>query len=152
MMKEKTNRKKRISCLLVAMIMLAAGAFTVIWSTDEIMAEQTTEDDPIVMQNEEGQEVIIDVEEELAAGSEELEAQNSAAGVENVDEDEVPLAGFSEVDQTAGSGNIHLVWMVLLFAAALAYIIYFSRFQNKIFELRRQIADAEIKLRKGADQ
>ena len=151
MKKEKTARRFMIVLVLFVSITIGA-AFAVPLTAEVSLAEQTPEDNPIVMQNENGGEVVIDVEEELPADSDVLREQEEAAGVVNLEEDDVPLAGFSEVQQDQSSGDIHLVWMILLFVAALGYIGYFTSYQNKLFDLRRKIAEAEYSARKDGNR
>ena len=151
MKKEKTARRFMIALALILSITIGA-AFAVPFTAEVSLAEQTPEDNPIVMQNEDGGEVIVDVEEELPADSDALREQEEAAGVVTLEEDEVPLAGFTEVQPNQSDGNIHLVWMILLLAAALGYIGYFTSYQNKLFDLRRKIADAEYGARKDGNR
>jgi len=147
MKKEKRTRRIMIAAAFTAVIAIGI-AFAMPLTAEVSLAEQTPEDNPIVMQNEEGGEVVIDVEEELPADSEELRQQEESAGIVTLEEEEVPLAGFTQVKPDPGSGDIHLVWMILLLAAALVYIGYFSSYQNKLFDLRRKIAEAEYDIRK----
>ena len=149
---EKKKRARKIMVALALVVSMTIGAAFAVPLTAEVsLAEQTPEDNPIVMQNEEGGEVVVDVEEELPADSDALKEQEEAAGVVTLEEDEVPLAGFTEVQSKPDNGNIHLIWMILLLAAALGYIGYFSSYQNKLFDLRRKIADAEYGVRKDGN-
>ena len=147
-MKKGKTMKALIFSIAMALTISVSCLLAIPLMSDVSLAEQTPEDDPIVLQNDEGGQVIIDVEEELPADSKALKEQEEAAGVVNMEEDAVPLAGFSEVAPAKDAGDIHLVWMVLLLAAALAYIAYFTSYQKKLFDLRRSIADAEFEIRK----
>lgn len=148
---EKAARK----CMLAAAVMTVVAfsmAVLVPLTSFVSLAEQTPEDAPVVLENEDGGEVVIDVEEELPADSDELKQQEEDAGIVSVEEEEVPLAGFSEVQSEQDDGNIHIIWMILLLAAALGYIGYFTFYQNRLFDLRRRIADAEYEVRKDGNR
>ena len=125
-------------CLLVSVP--AAG--------DVAFADQTSGEEHVVLENNDGQQVVINVEEELSAEDAAQQAQ-SANGVATISDEETPLAGYSKVKSNKGDQNIHIIWMVLLLIAAIAYAVYFMRYQNRIFTLRRQIAEAEYRMRKG---
>ena len=61
---------------------------------------------------------------------------------ETVIENNVPLAaGPTDNDFVS-----HAVLGGVLLAICLAYVIYFSRYQNRIFELRREVAEAEARV------
>ncbi|MBQ6496731.1 MAG: hypothetical protein IJI74_06145 [Firmicutes bacterium] len=143
---------KRITEILLIALLVIGGVFFVPLSDGNSQAEQKPGDDPVVLQNEEGDEVVIDVEEELPADSQALQEQQKAAGIVEMEEDGVPLAGFDPVVAGKDNGDVHLIWMLLLLIAAIAYVIHFSRYQNRIFDLRRKIADAEYEVRKGGNQ
>lgn len=147
MKREKSARRIMIATAVLTVVAFSM-AFVMPFTTGVTLAEQTPEDDPVVLENEEGGQVVIDVEEELPADSEELKRQEESAGVINMEEDGVPLAGFSEVESDPADGNIHIIWMIVLLAAALGYIGYFTVYQNRLFDLRRKIAAAEYAARK----
>ena len=148
---EKTVRKILLAAAVMTMVAFSM-AVLIPFTSDVALAEQTPEDAPVVLENDDGDQVVIDVEEELAAGSDALRQQEEEAGVVSMEEDEVPLAGFSEVQPDKSDGNIHIVWMCLLLAAALGYIGYFTSYQNRLFDLRRKIADAEYEARKDGNR
>jgi len=150
----KTKRTPGKILITAAVMIVVAFSMAVIipFTSDVTLAEQTPEDDPIVMENEEGGQVVVDVEEELPADSDALRQQEEDAGIVHIEEDNVPLAGFSEVQQDQKDGNIHIIWMCLLLAAALGYIGYFTSYQNRLFDLRRRIAAAEYEARKDGNR
>ena len=54
---------------------------------------------------------------------------------------EVPLAAMP--DSPARTGVKHIAWMSLVLAAVLFYVFYFSRYEKRLFQLRRAAANAE---------
>ena len=151
MKKEKTARKFMVAAVVMTVVAFSM-AIIIPFTSDVTLAEQTPEDAPVVLENEDGEQVVIDVEEELPADSDALRQQEEEAGVVSMEEDDVPLAGFSEVQSDQSDGNIHIIWMCILLAAALGYIGYFTSYQNKLFDLRRKIADAEYEARKDGNR
>ena len=147
---EKTVRKLLAAAVMT--VLALSMAVIVPFTSGVVLAEQTPEDAPVVLENDDGEQVVIDVEEELAAGRDARRQQEEEAGVVSIEEDDVPLAGFSEVQQDKSDGNIHIIWMCLLLAAALGYIGYFTSYQNRLFDLRRKIAEAEYDARKDGNR
>jgi len=64
---------------------------------------------------------------------------------EDIEESAVPLADFP--DSVARRGTRHAVMMGLTLLAVTAYVLYFSRYEKKLFLLRRQAARAEYEER-----
>ena len=58
-----------------------------------------------------------------------------------IEESAVPLAALP--DTKARRGLQHMIWMGALLAAAAVYVLYFSRYDRRLFLLRREAAEAE---------
>ena len=139
----KKKRKKSIAAFLLCLCLLIAGGIPMILAEPGYAAE-TPQDGQVIMSNDQGQEVVIRVEEELTA--EEMALQGKSAGLLDMGDSDVPLAGFDEIAAGIREQSVHLQWMVLLLLAVIAFAVYFSRYQTKIFDLRRQVADAEYEV------
>ena len=70
-------------------------------------------------------------------------------GAVDLGDSEVPLAGFDPaIIDGDRDGDIHIPWLVALLVLLLGYAGYFLRYQNRLFDLRREIAAVEQTLRK----
>ena len=136
----KTDRTKRAAAFLVALCLLIAGCIPLACPSPCFAAEEQ-EQTEVLMSNGQGQQVVLRVEEELT--KEEMALQSKTAGVLDLDDSEVPLAGFDDIAAGVRQQSVHLQWMLLLLLAAVVFAVCSSRWDTRIFELRRQVADAE---------
>lgn len=60
-----------------------------------------------------------------------------------IEESEVPLAALPNT--AAERGREHALWMGILLAAVIAYVIYFKMYDRRLFRLRLEAARAEQK-------
>ena len=147
MMKKHDSRQMKLIGVLMAVLLLL-GTAAGLPAAEDSFAQPQVQEDSVVLSNEEGQELQVNVEEDLSA--EEIASDESLSGAATLEDQSVPLAGFDPaVVNGDKDGDIHLGWMIALLLVVLAYIAYFVRYQNRILDLRRRIAAAEFKLRKG---
>ena len=156
-MKKRNDRKLKKAAILLSIILAISMIACLPMGAAVAFADETGQSDSTVLKNKSGQEIVIDVEEEISAeeattlqdGDTPLAAPGSSSSLTTIEDEDTPLAGFSKVNMSGDKNDIHLFWMILLLAAAIAYVVYFSRYQNRIFDLRRRIAEAESELRRG---
>ena len=113
-------------CWLLAMIMSVSAAEVRAQSAGENVTEIQSE----YILPEGGKQIRITVVEDIPAAE--------------IEESEVPLAALPNTPARAGMR--HAVWMGILFAAVLAYVIYFSIYDRKLFSMRREAARREQSL------
>ena len=145
----KANGRRITALLVVPILVICLGGLT-IWSlpADSFAApNDPTQESSVVLENDQGDEVVINVEDELSAEDRENEDTGLQGAGDLGDENAVPLAGFSAVGSDRSDQlQIHLAWMAVLLAAAIAYALYFSLYQSRIFRLRREVAQAEHRI------
>lgn len=63
--------------------------------------------------------------------------------VEDIEDDSVPLAGFSDMAAADRGGQRHAALMGLTLLCTILYVTYFSRYEKRLFALRLEAAAAE---------
>lgn len=146
----KKKKMKRIKLLVIAAALLLVGGIGFLpGMTEGTYAEQTVQEDSVVLSNDEGQQLQVNVEEDLSAEDVERQAGSGQLGAVDLEDSSIPLAGFDPaVVNGDEDGDIHLGWMIALLLVAIAYAAYFSRYQSRLLNLRRKIAAAEFERRK----
>lgn len=61
-----------------------------------------------------------------------------------IEDEEVPLAMFGE--EPADAGPVHAAMMALVLCCSIGYVLYFRRYEEKLFLLRREAARAQKRL------
>lgn len=61
-----------------------------------------------------------------------------------IEDEEVPLAMFGE--EPADAGPVHAAMMALVLFCSIGYVLYFRRYEEKLFRLRREAARAQKRL------
>ena len=134
-----------ITITIMCLTLLAGCSLLAGFTGEEALAKQQPQNGAVVLQNESGDKLLLKVEEQLKA--EERALQSEAEGVVDLAEESVPLAGFDPLGPgDFGMDQIHTGWMILLLAAAAGYAAYFTRYQSRLFDLRRDVAAAEHEL------
>ena len=113
-----------LAAILLVMIMVLNPVLSV-----PVFGAQESED------GEEGDSsgLVIEVVEELSIDDEII-----------IEDEEVPLAMFSE--EAEDPGPRHAVMMGIVFCCAAGYVLYFRRYDEKLFVLRREAARAQKRL------
>lgn len=135
------NKAFRCICLTVFAVLAICIALSV--PADCFAAsdgnDQTGES--MTVTNEAGQELVVTVEGYDDGSEGEKLTLN---GMMDLDESDVPLAAKTF---TPEGQQVHMVWMLILLAAVILYVIYFGYKQRKLFSLRREVIQAECEIR-----
>lgn len=122
------KRKTEIVLKLIATALLAAMLLVCpIWASASFAADEGSE---TVLPGENGQELVITVEGDEAAGD-----------ITDIDDQGVPLTDSACAAESAQT--MHVIWAVLFFAGTVIYAAFFRSRQKKLFRLRRKAAEAE---------
>ena len=78
---------------------------------------------------EDGKKLVVTVVEKIPA--------------EEIEDDDVPLASFSEIGSDITDGPRHVLLMSLLLLVVAAYVLYFGAYEKRLNALRWQAAEAE---------
>ena len=78
---------------------------------------------------EDGKKLVVTVVEEIPA--------------EEIEDDDVPLASFSEIVSDSTDGPRHVLLMSLLLVLLVLYVLYFSAYEKRLHALRWKAAEAE---------
>ena len=110
---------------------------------DDALADDTAPDEAAPGEAGEQRELIIEVEEELP--------------VNEIEDEEVPLAGWPSADSASAaepehrtaSGLRHAAMMAVFLIAVILYTIYFVMYDKRLYGLRREAARREMMYRKA---
>jgi len=110
------NRVRRMAAAAILLLLLSG-----------LLSAGAAASEAAAVPPEEGQALIIQVVEDIPACE--------------IQENQVPLAAYP--DTPARSGVRHSALMALVLAAVVGYVIYFHRYENRLFRLRQDAAMAE---------
>ncbi|MBQ3755921.1 MAG: hypothetical protein II873_02235 [Oscillospiraceae bacterium] len=111
------NSRRAFFATVTACLLLAIVLFTLL-TTPRAYADM-----------EDGRKLVVTVVEEIPA--------------EEIEDDDVPLASFTEIASDITDGTRHVLLMGLLLLLVVVYVLYFIAYEKRLNALRWQAAEAE---------